>query len=86
MAKKTSSVHIESTLWDYIDEYQKKNGISSRNTAIEWMLVEHRGNCSTSSKKDAMVEENSKKDTVNHNIEPRETDILLEQMENDMKE
>lgn len=84
MAKKTSSIHIENKLWDYIAEYQAKNGIDSRNTAIEWILVEHRGKCSTS--QIVEHEENSKDENIANkpNIEQRESDLMLKQMEDEM--
>ena len=77
MAKKTSSIHIENKLWDYIADYQLKNGIDSRNTAIEWILVEHRNNRSASREKNI-------ENITNHNetnnkkieIEPKESDAM----------
>lgn len=83
MAKKTSSIHIEQKLWDYIADYQKQNNIDSRNTAIEWILVEHRGNCSTSNPVVVKDEKNVDKNT-NTNLEYRESDSILQQMEDDM--
>ncbi len=42
MAKKSSTVHLEQSTWDEIARYQKEYDISSRNDAIERMLVERR--------------------------------------------
>ena len=42
MAKKSSTIHIESCFWDLIDNYQKVNDMSSRNTAIECILSEYK--------------------------------------------
>lgn len=42
MAKKSSTVHLEQSTWDEIAQYQKEYDISSRNDAIERMMVERR--------------------------------------------
>lgn len=42
MAKKSSTVHLEQSTWDEIEKYQKENGITGRNDAIERMLLERR--------------------------------------------
>lgn len=42
MAKKSSTVHLSEKVWEEIEEYQKQNGLSSRNDAIEHMFVERR--------------------------------------------
>ena len=42
MGKKSSTVHLENSTWQEINEYMKENDISSRNDAIERMLLERR--------------------------------------------
>lgn len=42
MPKKSSTIHIEESFWDLIDDYQTKYKMSSRNTAIECILSEYR--------------------------------------------
>lgn len=42
MAKTSSTVNLENQTWNEIKEYMKKNQLNSRNTAIEWMLLERR--------------------------------------------
>lgn len=81
MAKRTSSIHIENNLWEYIAEFQRQNDIDSRNTAIEWILVEHRLNHSKSFQNENTEEINN---IQNKAVITRETDLILEQIENDM--
>ena len=40
--KKSSSLHLEEDIWKEIDEYKDKYNLSSRNVAIERMLIERR--------------------------------------------
>lgn len=82
MSKRTSSIHIENALWDYIDEYKDKNSIDSRNTAIEWILVEHRIKCSNISNDKKDIDE--KKSENSSSFEPRESDIILDEIEKEM--
>lgn len=42
MAKKTSSVSLEKDIWDEIEAYREKYDLSSRNVALERMLLERR--------------------------------------------
>ncbi|MEF9991268.1 MAG: hypothetical protein RR835_02320 [Peptostreptococcaceae bacterium] len=42
MAKKSSTIHIEQCFWDLIEDYQKNNGMDSRNLAIECLLSEYK--------------------------------------------
>lgn len=42
MAKITSSVSLEKDIWDEIIKYQNKYDLSSRNVALERMLLERR--------------------------------------------
>lgn len=41
MAKLSSTVYLEGKFWDIISEYQRENGISSRNDAIQMILLEY---------------------------------------------
>lgn len=87
MAKKTSSIHIENSLWDYISDYQKEHGIDSRNTAIEWILIEHRMKFSNKSNiKDNVEIKSETKEHIKQVVEKRESDDILAQIENDMKD
>lgn len=38
--KKSSSVNLEESTWELINYYQKKSNLSSRNDAIEKMIIE----------------------------------------------
>ena len=40
MAKVASSINLERKFWDLIEDYQKKNGFTSRNDAIQLILHE----------------------------------------------
>lgn len=40
--KITSSVNLEKDIWDEINNYQQELGLSSRNVALERMLLERR--------------------------------------------
>lgn len=40
--KRTTSFHLEADLLDEISEYQKKYNLSSRNVALERMILERR--------------------------------------------
>lgn len=40
--KKSSSLHLEEDIWKEIDDYKDKYKLSSRNAAIERMLIERR--------------------------------------------
>lgn len=40
--KKTSSLHLEEDIWDEIDNYKVAYKLSSRNAALERMLLERR--------------------------------------------
>lgn len=40
--KKTTSFHLEQDILDEIEEYKNKYGLSSRNVALERMLLERR--------------------------------------------
>lgn len=40
MAKKSSTLHLDTNDWDKINNYQEKNGLSSRNDAISKILLE----------------------------------------------
>ena len=60
MAKKSSTVHLESSTWDEIDKYKEEYGCSSRNEAIERMFTERRLllkiNCGSEEFKKAKIE------------------------------
>lgn len=86
MAKKSSTIHVEGFVWDEIENIQKSQGISSRNTAIEYLVAEYRG-----LKKQTGNTEITNKEDENHKVDENKpsTDLLasrLKQMENDMME
>lgn len=68
MAKKSSSVHIEEVIWDYIDSYKKEHNLGSRNTAIEWIILEHKAgkisSVSTKNNIQNVIEESEKNDEM----------------------
>lgn len=39
MAKKNTSVNLEEDILKYLDEYREENGLSSRNSAIERIIL-----------------------------------------------
>ena len=41
MAKLSSTVYLEGKFWEIINQYQKENCISSRNDAIQMILLEY---------------------------------------------
>lgn len=42
MAKKSSTIHVEEFVWKEIERVQNEYGISSRNTAIEYLIAEYK--------------------------------------------
>lgn len=42
MAKKTSSFHLEEDIYKIIEDYQKENNLSSRNSALERIILEYK--------------------------------------------
>ena len=62
MARKSSSIHIEETIWEYIDKYKKEHNLGSRNTALEWIILEHKAgkisSVSTKNNIQNVIEEN----------------------------
>lgn len=68
MAKKSSTIHIENRSWNYIQDYMLKNGIDSRNTAIEHILLEHQTLMMDLSKKTVIAQKEPEK-TENVSIE-----------------
>ena len=60
MAKKSSTIHVEDFVWDEIENIQKSQGISSRNTAIEYLVAEYRGLKGQSGKSEITVDDNKK--------------------------
>lgn len=41
MAKLSSTVYLEGKFWEIINQYQRENDISSRNDAIQMILLEY---------------------------------------------
>lgn len=82
MAKKSSTIHVENFVWDEIENIQKNQGISSRNTAIEYLVAEYRGLKMQSGKSDIVVDEVKEENK-------KQVDPLidkLQQQEDDMPE
>ncbi|MDY3960153.1 hypothetical protein [Romboutsia timonensis] len=82
MAKKSSTIHVEDFVWDEIENIQKSQGISSRNTAIEYLVAEYRGLKRQPVKDDIIATDNKEEVEI-------QTDKLLKklnQMEDDMLE
>lgn len=86
MAKIASTINIEKSFWDIIDNYQIKYDLGSRNTAIECILSEYRALKDISSiikntninQSESIIKDNNK-----------EEDLLtkrLKQMEDDMQD
>lgn len=86
MSKKSSTIHIEKCFWDLIEDYQKDNGMDSRNLAIECLLSEYKAlksltQINFNNQADVSVNSNaSKKDDSNNDIIKKK----LLQMESDM--
>ncbi|WP_297429783.1 hypothetical protein [Clostridium sp.] len=76
MAKITSSVSLEKDIWDEIIKYQNKYDLSSRNVALERMLLERRMLLQI---KDIPKNENVIKKIPNENIN---NDLLNESINN----
>lgn len=67
--KKTTSFHLEEDILEEIESYQKKYNLSSRNVALERMLLERRTimtfpiiNIANKSNNDIVVNENKKEE------------------------
>ncbi|WP_286149588.1 MULTISPECIES: hypothetical protein [Bacillota] len=85
MSKKSSTIHVEDFVWDEIENIQRSQGISSRNTAIEYLVAEYRGLKRQSSKPVIIVDD---KGDVEKKVE-KQTDPLtqkLDKLEDDMPE
>lgn len=81
MAKKSSTIHVESFVWDEIDNIQKEQGISSRNTAIEYLVAEYRGLKNQSVKPNTVITE------IKEEVKPKikdAFDIALDNLEDGM--
>jgi len=71
--KKTSSFNLEQDIWDEIISYKNKHNLSSRNIALERMLLERRMYMNINSKEDPAPPEKDikpitpKKDSVLEN-------------------
>lgn len=73
MAKRPSTIHVENFVWNEIERIQKEQDITSRNTAIEYLVAEYRGlklqlgksniviDVNENFEKETKIEENSKK-------------------------
>lgn len=83
MAKKTGSVHLEEKVWDFIDAFKEGNKISSRSTALEWIILYFM----VGQSKSIDLEINSNIDIPNVDLKnSSKMDNALEQIENDMPE
>lgn len=85
MSKKSSTIHVEDFVWDEIENIQRSQGISSRNTAIEYLVAEYRGLKRQSGKPVIIVDD---KGDVEKKVE-KQTDPLaqkLDKLEDDMPE
>lgn len=83
MAKKTGSVHLEEKVWDFIDAFKEDNKISSRSTALEWIILSFM----IGQNKDISFKINSNIDIPNLDTKnSSKMDNALDQIENDMLE
>ena len=80
MAKKSSTIHIENCFWDLIDNYQKANNMSSRNTAIECILSEYKALKETKE----IIKDNTHITTENKTSKEDPMVAKLKQMQDDM--
>ena len=58
MAKKSSTIHVEEFVWKEIENIQKNQNITSRNTAIEYLVAEYRGLKKQAGKLEPIVDDN----------------------------
>lgn len=84
MAKKSSTIHVEEFVWKEIENIQKNQNITSRNTAIEYLVAEYRGLKKQSGKLEAIVYDN--KGSVEKQVEKTIDPLAkkLNTMEDDM--
>ena len=84
MAKKSSTIHVEEFVWKEIENIQKNQNITSRNTAIEYLVAEYRGLKKQSGKLEAIVYDNkgSVEKQVEKTIDPLAKKLNI--MEDDM--
>lgn len=45
MGKKATTISLEEHTWDLIQSYMDSKKLSNRNTAIEWIILEHNSLC-----------------------------------------
>lgn len=82
MAKKSSTIHVEEFVWKEIENIQQSQDITSRNTAIEYLVAEYRGLKMQSGKSDIVVTE--VKEEAKKQVDPLID--KLQQQEDDMPE
>lgn len=83
MAKKTGSVHLEEKVWDFIDAFKEDNKISSRSTALEWIILSFM----VGQSKSIGLEIKSNIDIPNIGVKnSSKMDNALDQIEDDMPE
>lgn len=58
LAKKSSTIHVEEFVWKEIENIQKNQNITSRNTAIEYLVAEYRGLKKQAGKLEPIVDDN----------------------------
>lgn len=82
--KKTRSLHLEEDIWTEIDQYKEHYNLSSRNVALERMLLERRflinGNNNFINTHNLEIE---KQPDIDQDM--KETDSELDRIMNDMK-
>lgn len=84
MAKKSSTIHVEEFVWKEIENIQKNQNITSRNTAIEYLVAEYRGLKKQAGKLEPIVDDNKEcvEKQVEKTIDPLAKKLNI--MEDDM--
>ena len=60
MGKKATTISLEEHAWDLIQSYMDSKKLSNRNTAIEWIILEHNSFCNGNSDPKAVTPVNDK--------------------------
>lgn len=55
MGKKATTISLEEHAWDLIQAYMDSKKLSNRNTAIEWIILEHKSYCDRCNKCDGNI-------------------------------
>lgn len=84
MAKKSSTIHVEEFVWKEVERIQKEQGISSRNTAFEYIIAKFKAYEEKSGRIEPIITNKSEHIVENEVKQVDELIVKLQQQEDDM--